>query len=1050
MSELPDAPFATDLPNAPFVQPDMTKVARHFAQARTAKTFGEYLDAGWQQSVTGLVASGKAPEVALDAETPWYGRLAAGAAGLAGDAPAMLAGGLATTVVTGGRGGPIAAGAGAFAAPMAIRAGLMDAYTKGEVNNASEFLSRVMNVAWEGFKGGVTGAATVATGGAAKALTAAAPMAAQVLVPTAAEIVTMTTVGKALEGNLPEWSDFLDASVLIFGVKGAVSGAGKLATIYEKNGRLPAQVVADVRSDPTIAAEIKTAGDQLPAAYKPEAEAEMLKAALPTPVQAAEILANPRGTITDGKEPNHINYRYNESPEDILALRAKIAETMKSEIEAARGKESWDATQEKAVGVITDRLAAMSDDQKAALKTLSFEDLAAQSMAVEAMAQRAAFDTRAAAAEIARKGDSATPDDFSNLIAAIEQSALLHQIDQGNGAEIARALNSRKASRQRGELAEAMSDTLAKYGQDPHVMARMVLGLHTTAELTKFAKDAAKATTWEKILEAWKAGLLSGPVTHMRNVLGNTSFLATRPVIDATASAIGFLRGSPADRVTAIEPIARIIGNLQGTIDGAKYAWSMMKTGEDMGKSEQYKTAIGGKVGEVIRLPFRALSAADAFFKTMNERGEAYSLAVRQATQDGLNPTSREFQTKVVELVENPSKEISAAIEKAGLRFTFNMPLGEKGQALQGLVRKAHLEWAMPFVRTPGNILKETVRLTPFSPLVGEWRAAIKEGGAARDKAIAELATGTAFMGGIFMAAAAGNISGAGDPDPGKRRVAQAAGWQPYSIKVGDTWYNYQGIGPVTTLIGLAADMAMVWDRLDDDESDKIPKILAVAFANAVTSQTALMGMTSIVNVTSDPTRYAPRFFQGLVGTVVPAIIAQPTSMADPYVREVNSMLDAIKARIPGEREQLLAKRDLFGEQIKTKERLGGVSPITTTTESDDKVRTEAERLGLSAAAAPKKVHLGHNTGKVGDVKLTPEQQDKFEEVSGALAKHYLDPIVNAPSWDAKPDIIKKRLYAKVFLQAHKAGANAALPPDVRGAAVQEITARMQEELRPE
>ena len=294
-----------------------------------------------------------------------------------------------------------------------------------------------------------------------------------------------------------------------------------------------------------------------------------------------------------------------------------------------------------------------------------------------------------------------------------------------------------------------------------------------------------------------------------------------------------------------------------------------------------------------------------------------------------------------------------------------------------------------------------------------------------------------------------GNVSGAGNPDAGKRRVQQAAGWQPYSVKVGDTWYNYQRLQPLGTLMGLAADAAEVWDHATEEEADKIPKMVAVAFANAVTNQTFLQGITSIVNALSEPQRFGPKLAQSYAASIIPAIVAQPTAMNDPVAREVDSMLDAIKARIPGLRGTLLPKRDVFGEPIQTKERLGALSPVTETTESTDKVRIEAARLNISAGDAPKKVHVGRGSGKLGDVKLEPEQRDVFADVAGHLAHDVLTSVVNSPGWDELPDLIKKRAFSKVFLQAHKAGAAAALPPELRAGIAQEISQKIEAELAP-
>jgi hypothetical protein len=432
-----------------------------------------------------------------------------------------------------------------------------------------------------------------------------------------------------------------------------------------------------------------------------------------------------------------------------------------------------------------------------------------------------------------------------------------------------------------------------------------------------------------------------------------------------------------------------------------------------------------------VRVPFRLLSTADAFFRVTNERGEMYALASREAVKEGFNPATREFRERVLELAANPTVKMEQAVDAAGARFTFNMPLGEKGQAVQAVIRKLHLEWAVPFVQTPANVFKEMVRLTPAAPIIGEWREAFAKGGAARDQAIAEMVVGTSVGTAVFAFALSGHISGAGDPDPKKRAVAMAAGWQPYSIKVGDTWYSYQRLQPVGTLMGMAADMASVWDNLTPDESDKIPKILSTAFANAVTNQTFLQGIANIVNALSDPSRFGPKFVQSMAGSAVPAIVAQPAQMMDPYQREVDSVMDAVRARIPGLRDDLFPKRDPYGEPIEAKDRMGMVTPITQSVQSGDKVRKEAARLEVGVAKAPDSIELpAGRDSKLGKVELTPEQQDVFAGESGRLAYRVLTDLVNSPTWDNMPDVAQRAAMQQVFEKARVAGRAAAVGPE--------------------
>lgn len=1194
MSDLADAPFllagarlpapeAPALLDAPFAQPDLSRVgtymkgnlAPHVPAPQKVTGFLDALEAGLQISVSGLIARGEAPSKELSTDAPFLSRTAANVTSLVGDMPAMLAG-----AVLGGAGGAptgpgavVTATAGAFALPAGLRATLMDSYTKGDFKTFGEFWDRSSGIMWQTAKGWLTGAATGGAGNIARAaLPAAAPALAQIGVPTAAEIAAMVTVGSALEGHAPAAQDFLDAAVVLGGVKGSMSMAARLRTVYAATGKAPAEVVADAAKDPTITTDLasgtelapkpvtlpelskqiaeatgarvvledgtnnqiklsavsvpdasqgqgvgsavlsevkayadstgrpvvltavprspelqerlnsfyekngfvqysadplsgapmfgyKPRADGIPRAYAPIAEADTARQIVPGE-KAAQVAVSPFDAIPQAPgeptKPTHVNYNYINSTQDAAAAMSRLSGIYEQEIQQQRrGTVSWEQTSAETAKILSDTLGGV-DTKLLMPREPGTAAGAAELLARKQMTVGAAEAMMAARDELLAKGANAGPQDQMAFLQSIERAAMIQSEFLGARAEAGRALNILKSTKVEAERAQQIQDVIAMYGGDPMTLAKMLGEINTAAGALKFAAEATKATMWEKVVEAWKAGILSGPVTHVANIMGNGVFAALRLPIDTLASGLGLIRGGP-DRVTLMEPVARAIGDLQGTIDGLKVAASVMKTGEQPGKQEQFRKAISGIKGDVIRLPFRFLSAEDAVFSTMNQRGELYTLATRQAVNEGLNPLTREFRERVVELSQNPPAKMLAAAESAAERFTFNTPLGEFGQKVSETVRTgwfgstvAPLQMIIPFIRTPMNVLTELGRMTPLAPLVKPWRDAIARGGAERDKALAELSIGTGIAAAVFMFAQDGNVSGAGNPDPGKRRVQQAAGWQPYSVKVGDTWYNYQRLQPLGTLMGLAADVAEVWDHATEEEVDKIPKMVAVAFANAVTNQTFLQGITNIVNAMSDPKRFGPKLAQQYAGSVVPALVAQPTAMLDPVVREVNSITEAVKARIPGLRGGLLPKRDPFGEPQQTRERLGAVSPVTETKETSDKVRSEAARLGVSAADAPKKVHLGRGSGKIGDVELTPDQRDKYVDVGGHLAHDILVQMVGSPGWDDLPDLLKKRAYQRVFKQAHRAAAAQTLPADLREGLINQITEKVQAELAPE
>jgi len=205
--------------------------------------FVEALQAGWQQSVTGLAARQKVPEVSLKEDAPMAARIISQTATLAGDFPWMV-GGFALGAAGGSFTGPgavITGTGGAFALPAGLRKVLIDKYSLGEVNTFSEFWSRLSGAVGETLKGEAVGMATGA---------AAAYVPAPLTLP--AEVSTMVTMGAALEGRVPEPQEFVDAAIVIGGLKGSGRIVTKLHSVYAKTGKRPTEVVKEAEANPAI------------------------------------------------------------------------------------------------------------------------------------------------------------------------------------------------------------------------------------------------------------------------------------------------------------------------------------------------------------------------------------------------------------------------------------------------------------------------------------------------------------------------------------------------------------------------------------------------------------------------------------------------------------------------------------------------------------------------------------------------------------------------------------------------------------------------------
>lgn len=1028
------------------VSPDTTKtiqnVVRDNIRASPAPVTdaGDAFMAGLGLSVTGLALSGRLPDTTLDSNASRLSKFAHGLGQVAGDLPAMVAGG----VLGGSTANPITATAGAFALPQGLRRVLMDSYARGESSSLADIWQPLTNAVIDTAKGWVTGAATAITGGVVGKVLAPAPAILSAPVNVAAQAATMETVGSLLDGHAPTADGILNAAILVGGLKMAHVAADSIRGIYTRTGITPEQVVADAKANPAIQEAVSKG--VFPDAYRAKAVEENAKMAVPGE-KAAAVVESPFATLPQAEGepalPTHINYNYINTTEDAQGAMARLSQVYEAEIQKQRrGAVGWEQTSKEAAQILADHL-GQRDNRLFMPREPGTPAGAAEILARKQMTLGAAEDMATKARAYLQKGDQVTADDTVAFLASIERAALIQSEFLGARAEAGRALNILKSTKTDARRVERILDMMNTAGKNPTELAKVLREIDNPAGMLAAAKELQKATVWEKFVEGMRAFYVSGPITQMANVIGNVTLAGLRVPIDVTASLVGGMtRGGEQARLA--DPALRLWGNALGAKDGLVIIGKGLRSGQldYNGKTESHKQAIEGALGKVIRIPFTGLSAVDAIFRTSAERGEGYVWAGHKAIEEGYGMHTPDFYARVSELMQNPPAEMTEAMEMMGQRMTATAPLGEKGRAMQHFIKSWHLEPLVPFTTAPTNLGKELVRMTPLAPFIEEWRTDIKKGGAAANRAVAEVMVGALTMGAVqmYVGAPGGvSITGGADKDFTKR----------YRITVGDKSYSYARIQPIGTLIGLAADIEELRTHMTPEEHDKLPKMLATAFANAMTNQVFLMGVTNFSRALSDPDQFMARFIQGQVAGVVPGVVAQVAQMNDPYVREIYSVVDAIKNRVPGLRESLMIRRDTFGEPTKQPDRPGLVSPITSIPVEKDPVRTEFSRLQLDLNKAPMSITLPSGPDKkLGKVALTPQQRDIFGDVAGHMAYDILAPLVNAPDWKSKPDLVKTRTFEKAFERARKLGKDKALTQEQRQAESDRIIMELEKEMK--
>ena len=282
---------------------------------------------------------------------------------------------------------------------------------------------------------------------------------------------------------------------------------------------------------------------------------------------------------------------------------------------------------------------------------------------------------------------------------------------------------------------------------------------------------------------------------------------------------------------------------------------------------------------------------------------------------------------------------------------TFTNPIRPNAPGLEGISGKIQnmvnqhptMRMLIPFVRTPTNIALFFGQRLPFNgvmyqvPGLRNISTRFARDMASNDPVLRAAAAGRMAGGSIITVsalamAATGTITGSGPKDPEERGYLMKAGWQPYSVKVGNTYISYKKLDPFATFFGMAADLHEAYLRADEEDRSFIETTmygLATALGNNIANKTYLTGIVSLSNAISDADRNGQAYVNQLFASFIPSLAAQSNELffEDTAMRDVQTLMDAVKARIPGMASDVAPRRDVLGEVMRKPDRMGLLPP---------------------------------------------------------------------------------------------------------------------------
>jgi hypothetical protein len=438
------------------------------------------------------------------------------------------------------------------------------------------------------------------------------------------------------------------------------------------------------------------------------------------------------------------------------------------------------------------------------------------------------------------------------------------------------------------------------------------------ANLAENGYGSAVSQATDMWMSTWINGLLSSPVTHAKNIAGNTFFGGLQIPERALASVIGktrnFMFKGGEEAVSGNEIYAQAMGFLHGIREGGEIAARAAKSNTptdpfqkieatragrepfemDMGDSETGKAMSNALRywGKFVTLPGRALMAEDEFFKAVGYRMELNALATREADRmytslvnSNVSPdnAARQSADFLAELLANPTADISNAAMGMSRTVTFTRELEPALQGIQRAAQNPLIKMFVPFIKTPTNIALEAMARTPglnfASPRFwGDYNA----GGIRRDQAMARVTLGGALIYSVSAGVFEGRLTGYGPMRLEDKKALEGTGWQQFSFvfntkDVSDelmaqfeklttvsrgpdkVYISYAGLEPVGTLLSIGATSGEYAQMTPGGEDlDKLAMGGALGIYQYLGDQPMLSGASEIMKVFTSGAKDGP------------------------------------------------------------------------------------------------------------------------------------------------------------------------------------------------
>lgn len=573
-------------------------------------------------------------------------------------------------------------------------------------------------------------------------------------------------------------------------------------------------------------------------------------------------------------------------------------------------------------------------------------------------------------------------------------------------------------------------------------------------------------TTIQKI-DAWRYfAMLANPRTHIRNIVGNVAMAGTQSVKNKIAGTIEGI-------VSKVNPeMERTHTIIPASEEVKKFAKSDIENVADrLGLNENkynpksrlensmrtFKSdTIENTVGKAFKFNDNLLEAEDGvglkygYTKALSEYMTANNLNPKTITDKQL--------AKARNYAVEQAKE--ATFHQESSLATLLNQFSNKNN-----ISKFFMDSTLPFKKTPINVAKAGLEYSP----VGLVKSAVydtvklRNGDITVNQYIDNVSkgltgTGIALVG--YALASAGILKASGSDDKDKEGYDEDRGNQTYSIKIGDNTYSLDWLAPAGIPLFIGAEVHEIMQASreektsssDDDtkysQAIKTATNILDAFTNAMnpmTEMSMLSGLTSsLKSYDGDSSKMLANMgtnaVKSYVNQFVPTALSQVAKTTDTYERSttstkigtlpkaVDSTKNYIMSKIPGLRQLLPTKTDVWGNDIKQADNVlqraleNGVFPWTRKEVSTNAVDSEIikvyDNTGESSVF-PDTINKNLTIDKQKYL-MTSDEYSKYKKQYGKDSYELLDNLVKSSDYKKMTDDQKKTAIEKVYSYANE------------------------------